>query len=226
VVDKVEAESADRVRQWLDTHGDAISALSEDKKAKYAEGRAMAREPELVHPGLPTGAISMTGDASVPAYGRHLFADAKGDFRIRLGTWERHVIGVESAREGFKAWYRNPTGGQRALRVPFDTSGGGYGKLYPDFLVIHEVDDGSLAASVVDPHGHHLADAGDKLRGLAAFAERHGDAFARVVGVIRNVDDEYRMLDLKDATIRTALARVHTKAEIEKVFSKHGAVYS
>lgn len=221
---KVEAEAAARVRQWLDTYGDAIVALSEDKKARYAEVRAMAREPELVHPGLPTGPISMTGDAAVRTYERHLYSDAAGLFRVHLPTWEEHALSVEMARAGFTAWYRNPTGGQRALRIPFDT-GSGYGKLYPDLIVVHVDDDGHLRLSIVDPHGHHLIDAGDKLRGLAAFAALHSGAFARVLGVIRNGDGEYRMLDLKDATIRAALVGVKSKDDIENVYAQYGAGY-
>ena len=38
-------------------------------------------------------------------------------------------------------------------------------------------DDGSLGASIVDPHGDHLADAKAKPRGLANYAERFDDRF-------------------------------------------------
>lgn len=223
VVDKVECEAQDRVRQWLDTHGDAIAMLSEDKKAKYAEVRAMAREPELVNPGLPA-VITMPGDESVDSYGLHLYADGEGGYRTRLRTWEKCVLEVESARPNFVAWYRNPTGGQRALRVPYDTTSG-YGKLYPDFVVVHADEQGRLRASIVDPHGHHFADAGDKLRGLGSYAARHPDALARVVGVIRNAHGEYRMLDLKDETVRASLVGINGKDAIEDVFAQHGSSY-
>lgn len=224
VVDRVETEAAERVRQLFETHGDSIAALSEDKKAKYAEVRAMAHEPEQVTPGLPTGPITMPGDADVDSYSAHLYADAAGVFRAHLKTWEKHVFAVEAARTGFTAWYRNPTGGQRALRVPYET-GKGWGKMYPDFIVLHDVDGEGLRASIIDPHGHHLGDAGDKLRGLGAYAERHGDEFSRILGVIKMTDGEFRMLDLKDATIRAALTDVNGKDNIERVFAMYGAVY-
>lgn len=125
----------------------------------------------------------------------------------------------------FVAWYRNPTGGQRALRIPFET-GSGYGKLYPDIIIAQRNEDtGEVRTSIVDPHGHHLSDAADKLRGLASYAERHGFRFARIVGVIRDSNDEYRMLDLKDATIRSQLATTNGREAIEALFSVHGAVY-
>jgi len=149
VVAKVETEAADRVRQWLGSYGAAIGLLSEDKKAKYADVRAMARKPEQVTPGLPT-AITMPGEAAVDGYEKHVFSDAAGVFRARLGTWEKHVIAVESALPDFVAWYRNPVGGQRSLRVPYKV-GNEYGKLYPDFIVLHNDDAGEIKASIVDP---------------------------------------------------------------------------
>jgi type III restriction enzyme len=223
-VDKVETEAADRVRQWLDTYGDAIGELSEDKKAKYAEVRAMARAPELVTPGLPSGPITMPGDDTVPTHDKHLYADSSGKYRARLGTWEQHALNVEAARTSFVAWYRNPTGGQRALRVPYET-GNGYGKLYPDFIVLHDAGKGKVRPSIIDPHGHHLADASDKLRGLADYAATHGTAYARIIAVIKNDAGAFRQLDLKDDTVRTALKDVRNQDDIESVFTKHGAAY-
>lgn len=225
VVNKVEVEAADRVRQWLDSYGDQISLLSEDKKSLFAQVRAMARDPELGRLTLPAGAISMPGDESVPAYQRHLYSDSIGLFRTALGSWEQHTLSVESSRNGFVGWYRNPSGGPRALTIPFPT-GETWGKLHPDFVFLHQDDDtGILQASIVDPHGHHFADAADKLRGLANYAAKHPDAFARIGGVIRNDAGQFRQLDLKDSTVRTRLATVHTKEDIELVFAQLGAAY-
>ena len=225
VVDKVEEQAADRVRQLFDTHGNTIATLSEDRKAQYAEVRAMAREPEIVTPLLPTGPITMPGDETVDGYAAHLYSDSKDTYRARLGAWEKHALTVESARPGFVGWYRNPTGGQRALRVPFATSSG-WGKMYPDFIVLHRDDDGTIRASIVDPHGHHLADAGDKLRGLASYADTHGQDYARILGVIKTADGHFRMLDLKDGTVRAALKGANGSDEIESVFTKLGSIYS
>lgn len=224
VVEKVENEAGARVKQWLDSYGAQIQLLSDDKRAKYAQVRAMAKQPEGVTVSLPTSPITMTGDDAVRTFEKHLYSDASGNCRIKLGSWETHVVEVESARPQFVAWYRNPTGGERCIRIPYET-GSGYGKLYPDIVVLHE-DQGDIRPSVIDPHGHHLADAGDKLRGLAAYAERHGDKLARVLGVIKDSNGNFRALDLKDATVRSALVGVNTKDAIEQVFSGHGAAYS
>ena len=224
VIDRVEAQAADRVRQWLDSYGDAIAALSADRQLSYSDVRAMAREPEVMTPTLPSGPITMPSDESVAAYQCHLYADRKADYRARLGVWEQHALAVEQARDGFVAWYRNPTGGQRCVRVPYFLEQG-YGKLYPDFVVVHRDDDGDLRASIVDPHGHHLADASSKLRGLASYAHEHGDAFARIIGVIQDKNGKFRMLDLKDATVRHELKDVSSQEAIEALFAKLGAAY-
>jgi type III restriction enzyme len=222
---KVELEAEGRVGQWLSSYGDNISMLSEDRKAKYAEIRAMARTPEIVAPGLPQ-AITMPSDPNVPGYKKHLFSDSKGLFRAAGGEWEQYVLTVEVARPGFVGWYRNPTGGQRALRIPFKRSGDDYGKLYPDFVFFHKDESGDVRPSIVDPHGHHLSDAGPKLRGLATYAEQHEECYQRIVGVIKTKGGDFRMLDVTDPTIREALGGVVTKEDIEAVFVAQGANYT
>ena len=62
--------------------------------------------------------------------------------------------------------------------------------------------DGSLGASIVDPHGDHLADARAKLRALASFAEQFGDRFVRIESVAKVDDGSLRVLDLGDPAVR------------------------
>ncbi len=223
-VDKVEAEAASLVKQWLDTYGNQISGLSEDRRARYQEVRAMAKDPEVIHPTMPTGPLTMPSDPELPTYTGHLYADRHGNYCTNLGTWEERALAVEQNRPGFVAWYRNPTGGQRCLRIPYK-DGDTWKPLYPDLVVFHRDDSGEIRPSVVDPHGHHLADAGPKLRGLADYAVKHSDACARIIAVIRNTNGDYRMLDLTDTTIQTAVKKVTGKDQIEALFNEHGAAY-
>ena len=46
----------------------------------------------------------------------------------------------------------------------------------PDFLFFHATGQ-NINVSIVDPHGHHFADALHKLRGLADFAATHRKSF-------------------------------------------------
>jgi len=68
--------------------------------------------------------------------------------------------------------------------------------------VVSRRSDGTLGASIVDPHGDHLADARAKIRALAAFAEQFGDRFVRVESVAQVEDGSLRVLDLADPAVR------------------------
>ena len=77
--------------------------------------------------------------------------------------------------------------------------------MHPDFVFFHEVD-GEVDASIVDPHGHHLDDAKDKLLALASYAEQFGKHYDRIeqVSVFGNV---YRSIPMQDEFAREGLRR-------------------
>jgi hypothetical protein len=83
----------------------------------------------------------------------------------------------------------------------------------PDFIFFHGTEENVLA-SIVDPHGIHLADALPKLRGLAHFAEEQGGEFHRIEAVAE-VDAHLRVLDLKDGAVRKA---VEDADEVENLY--------
>ena len=136
----------------------------------------------------------------------HIYADDSGDFPVTLNKWERTVMETEIARPSFVAWYRNPSRATAAaLRIAYQTDAGDWTSLQPDFLVVSKRDDGSLGVSIVDPHGDHLADAKNKLKALARYAERFGDQFVRVESITQTSDGSLRSLDLKDEPVRQAV---------------------
>lgn len=222
VVEKVESLAESRVRQWLKDYGAAIAELSEDRKAKYSEVLQMAKEPEVVNPAL---ASKITMCADEPKRTQHLYSNADGAFFAELGAWEEEVLKVEQGKKNsFKAWYRNPPGGQRAICVPYRV-GKTWKKMFPDFVVFHLDQEGTIRPSIIDPHGHHIWEAGVKLRGLAAFAAQHSDEYARIEAVIKNEAKEFMFLDMKDETIRKSLENVNGKDEIENIFRTLGSLY-
>lgn len=79
--------------------------------------------------------------------------------------------------------------------------------LQVDFIIISRRDDGSLIASIVDPHGDHLADAKAKLRGLADYADRFGHRYVRIESIAKVMDGRLRSLDLLDAKVRDAVRK-------------------
>ena len=139
----------------------------------------------------------------LPRYAGHVFADGEGLFPVDLNDWERAVIEAEIARTGFVAWYRNPGSATPAsLRIAYLNDQDEWASLQPDFLVVSRRTDGTLGASIVDPHGDYLADARAKLQALAAFAEGFGDRFVRIESVAKVEDGSLRVLDLADPAVR------------------------
>jgi type III restriction enzyme len=139
----------------------------------------------------------------LPRYTGHVFADGDGMFPVDLNDWERAVIEAEIARPALVAWYRNPGSATPAsLRIAYVNDQDEWASLQPDFLVVSRRTDGTLGASIVDPHGDYLADARAKLQALAAFADQFGDQFVRIESVARVEDGSLRVLDLTDPAVR------------------------
>ena len=93
--------------------------------------------------------------------------------------------------------------GQDSLGVTYE-DGTDIRIVRPDFIFFARMDDGSIAADIVDPHGHHLADALPKLKGLARYAEANGAVFRRIEA-ITELDGSFRILDLQEKSIRAAI---------------------
>jgi len=93
---------------------------------------------------------------ALPTFESHIYSDADGKFPAQLNELEGKVVATEISRPSFVAWYRNP---QRAspnsIRIPYQDEAGKWSSLQIDFLIVSRRDDGTLAASVVDPHGDY-----------------------------------------------------------------------
>ncbi len=85
------------------------------------------------------------------------------------------------------------------------TCPGDWASLQPDFIVVSRRSDGTLGASIVDPHGDHLADACAKLRARADFAEAHGASCVCIESIAKADDGSLRSLDLTEASVRDAV---------------------
>ena len=142
----------------------------------------------------------------MPTRSKHLLADGDGNYPVgTLNGWEVEVLDKELGRAGTVAWYRNPSRSvQESVTVAYTDDKGTWKALRPDFVFFDQAPAGGVRVSIVDPHGHHLADAMDKLRGLAAFAAEYGTEFHRIEAIAR-VGDQTRVLDLQDAHVRTAV---------------------
>ena len=175
----------------------------------YRKVQEQSAEKEALTIDLRANEVAGTKDdkgADLPTYSGHVFADSSGKFPASLNEWESQVVNTEIGRKSFIAWLRNPSRSMsNSLRIPYTDDAGKWQSLQIDFIVISRRSDGQFAASIVDPHGDHLADAKVKLRALADFAEDYGGQFLRIESIAKVSDGSLRSLELQDSKVRNAI---------------------
>lgn len=219
IKDELEAAAETLARQWLADHREAIRALSDERQEVYRAIREMSADPldvDLARPKIwlqPTTVKEANAtEVPLPRYDKHLMCDFEGKFPDELNNWEKAILASEMKADDRVAWYRNPDrAAQESLGILYFEAGTAK-ILRPDFVFFSQTADGSIVADIVDPHGHHLADALPKLRGLARYAEINASLFRRIEAV-SEINGKYRMLDLKKRAVRDALDLATTTAE-------------
>jgi type III restriction enzyme len=208
VMAELDAGATAWVRDQLTRFAVEIKNTTGATRDAYMKVQEQTSQLERVGIELPLNEVAPSEDAEgnvYPSFEHHMYADANGVFPAKLNDWETVVVRTEIGRKSTVAWYRNPArAGRSALRIAYQDESLNWKSLQVDFLVISRRDDGSLVASIVDPHGDHLADAKFKLRALADYAEKYGTEFLRIESVAK-VDDQLRTLDLQDSRVREAV---------------------
>jgi hypothetical protein len=207
----VEAEADKLAKDWLTTYRVAIKALSDARQEVYRLIKGMSTDPTDIDLSKPKSWMEATHareadgtETPLPTYPHHLLCDADGAFPAELNAWERDVLQTEKQRQGFIAWYRNPSrSSQDSLGIAY-ADNGQIRILRPDFLFFAQQTDGTVVADIVDPHGTQFSDALPKLKGLARYAETHPEAYRRIEAVAE-VGGTSRVLDLTDAAVRHAV---------------------
>jgi len=214
-----DAEADRLAKAWLAKYGNEIKKLTDDRKDAYRQIIEMSAEPQdvdLVKPEAkfePTKVREKNSETELPTYKNHLLCDTNGDYPAKLNDWETAVVVAESKRKGFSFWYRNPQQpGQSSLGIAY-RDGDQYKMVRPDCIFFATLDDGKVAADIVDPHGLYLADALPKLQGLALYAESHAMAYRRVESVAE-VKGKLRALDLTREDVRKAIASAKDAASL------------
>lgn len=209
VLAKVDAAATEWVVKQLDRfHVDIVNTTGERRDA-FTRVQEQTSSLETVTVRLRDNERAATKDRSgddLTRYSGHIFADDGGTFPVDLNDWERQVVEAELAQPSFVGWYRNPGSATPAsLRIAYQNDAGEWASLQPDFIVVSRRSDGTLGASIIDPHGDYLADARSKLHALAAFAEAHSDDFVRIESIAKAQDGSLRVLDLADPAVRAAV---------------------
>ena len=208
----VEREADEIAKQWLtDTRVDRKN-LSDEKQAEYDRIEAMSVKPERIDLVTPKTAQAETKvreadgtERPLPTSNTHIMVSGMGVYPVNLNLWERQVLQTESARASFVGWYRNPDRAvKESLAIAYLDGSEKWKALRPDFLFFARGTGGKIVTDIVDPHGHHLADALPKLRGLADFTEQYGREFRRIES-IAETDGRLRVLDLTKDRVREAI---------------------
>lgn len=231
VIAEVERAATKWVQEQYGAFGVEITNTTGATRDAYLKVKEQTSEQEetgielTVTLKAPTKEAKKTDAKELPTFAKHLYADSDGNFPAALNDWEMRVITTETARPSTVAWYRNPSrAASSALRIGYPTDARGWGSLQVDFIVVSRRDDGSLGASIVDPHGDHLADAKAKLRGLARYAERFGDRFVRIQAIGSGTDGVLRTLEMRDADVREAV-RAFEGGKVTALFASDLAVH-
>lgn len=213
IADAIDDAAGEIAERWLTQTRVARKGLSDEQQAEYERLEGMSTKPEVVYLTAPTVTQADTKvrlpdgtEEELPTRTMHLMAAEDGTFPIdKLNDWERKVLDSESRQPGFRGWYRNPSRAAReSLAATYLDEADEWKALRPDFIFFSTAHDGQVVVDLVDPHGHHLADALPKLRGLAAFAERFTDQFRRIESVAET-DGTLRVLDLTKRRVREAI---------------------
>jgi len=213
IVEGVEHEADTLARRWLTDTRIARKRLTDDRQAEYDRLEAMSTRPEPVTLVVPTAAHTDTKvrypdgtEESLPTRRLHLLAAEDGTVPVEFeSSWEQQVLDTELAQPGFIGWYRNPNRGvKESLAVAYQPEPGEWAALRPDYIFFSRSSTGKLMVNLVDPHGHHLADAIPKLQGLAKFADQFADEFDRIESVA-DAEGKLRVLDLKKHSVREAI---------------------
>jgi hypothetical protein len=218
------------VKDLLARNRVAIRGLPDRRQAVYRDIEGMSTDPQPTDLAKPTTWLApsnvQTGGGKVaplPRFSNHLMCDAHGEFPATFNDLETDVVQRESGRDGFVAWYRNPgRGALDSLTVPY-RKGERWTPLHPDFVFFHRKADRSIGASIVDPHGHYFADAVPKLRGMADYTERYGDAFVRI-DTVDVIGGQLLVLDLKRDSVRKAVRSAHD-ADLESIYLEVGEAF-
>jgi hypothetical protein len=213
VRDKVDLEALELTNRLFAEHRVGIKGLPDVRQQEYENIRAMTTDPQrgmLRPPRTRIEGFSVLDEnglvAPVTLVPLHLMSDGSGQFPLTsLNKWEREIVLAELARPNVRGWYRNPSGAAvDSLAIAYrDDDTGNWRSMHPDFVFFHEVG-GTVVASILDPHGHHLEDALMKLKALARFASTYGAAFHRIEAVAE-VDGRMKVIDMKNDTIRESV---------------------
>jgi hypothetical protein len=218
--DDLEMAAEKLSNQWLTNYRVQIKSLCDERQDVYRQIREMSADPLDVDLARPNTWLQMTTarkadgtEEPLPRFERHMLCDGDGLFPGDFNSWEGKVVKAELERAGTVAWYRNPArASQDSLGVTYE-EGDDIKIVRPDFIFFAQLDNGTIVADIVDPHGIQFGDALPKLKGLAEYAEANAGMFRRIE-VVAEVGGTFRTIDLTETSARAAVKSAATVKEV------------
>ncbi|RKG33594.1 type III restriction endonuclease subunit R [Acinetobacter guerrae] len=205
------------VSKWIKSYQVKIDHLSDERKETYLQILQMSTEPQDFHLEKPVIQFEMQTiregerERNIPLYSNHLLSSEDGKFPCQLNEWEQRVLSIEMNKDGFIGWYRNPQQpGPSTLGIAYFEDE--YKILRPDFLFFGKNDDG-VYADIIDPHGTHLSDALPKLQGFVIYTRKFANHYRRIEA-LAEIDQQLRILDLKDPNVQAAILSAESSKEL------------
>jgi hypothetical protein len=231
IKDDLESAAEQLALDWLAAHKEAIKGLTDERQEAYRQIQEMSKDPlpvEVARPHMwlqPTTAREPNGkEYDLERFERHLLCDEDGMFPQAFNSsWEPAVLRAELQKEGNIGWYRNPArASQDSLGAVYE--GADENRIVrPDFVFFVRLEDGTIAADLIDPHGDHLADALPKLKGLVRYAEANMAHFRRIEAITKSQKTgAYKKLDLTRADVRSV---VEAASSAEALYNSAAAEY-
>jgi len=219
VLDRVEQVAQSTVREWLDEYRQKLNKLPDAPRQAYDEIRQLATDPELNQVVYPEAIDVKKG---ITLLDKHVYVDDKEQFPAVMNGWENKVITKELEDKKVVGWLRNFDRKEWSLSIPYEDSAGRIRAFYPDFLIVRSNEDG-LVVDLIEPHQIDLADAPFKARGLAKYAEKHGNQFDRIEFVTVK-DARIRRLDMTKEDLRERIKAVSTREHLEQLFQREAGL--
>lgn len=168
--------------------------------------------------------ISAKVEKGGDVYRNHLYADADGNARIKLNSWEKGVLEEEEKHEDFVCWLRNFDRQSWSLRIPYEINNT-VKTAYPDLIIIREDPDLGYIMDILEPHSADFKDNLGKAKGFAEYAKE--ELKIGRIQLIRTAKDvaggtRFKRLDMGKGIVRDKVLAAISNDELDHIFDTDG----
>lgn len=212
----IERMAEDVTEEELDRYEVEINALQDDKRQRY---RAIRRNGSTSRPEPWELPHDIEGSRDGDRWAKHIYVKQDGLFTHTLNPLEQRVLSEELAKKEVVGWLRNEPNKPWAFRISYELHGDEH-QMFPDFVIFRK-QKGAIVVDVLEPHAQRESDSVAKARGLAMFANKHGDRFGRIelIDEIQQGNQKVlKRLPLKRGKWQKLVRDTHTEGHLRQHF--------